>query len=339
MIKKIIIILSVFFISITTVTAQDQSLYTDVKKGESVNIPGMYAEVETNRGIIVFYLDYENAPLATLNFITLVDEGFYNGLEFYRDIQNYAIFSGDPENNGSSSAGYNFPMEINNKLKHDRSGILSMDGISNMSNSSRFFISKSADSVLDEKYTAFGFITEGLAVLRKLKRGDTISSIKIIRTGSEATAFKTDKNEFNRLSKIIMDAELEKFRAQNPEVVSAIENLGDGVNKSLTGIYYKITLEGNGIKPEAEDLVTVHYSAMMIDGTIFDSSYARTTPFEFSVGTNSVISGWDEAVMDMSIGEKRTVIIPSNLAYGDVQAGPIPPNSWLMFDIEFIGIK
>jgi peptidylprolyl isomerase len=208
-----------------------------------------------------------------------------------------------------------------------------------MTNSSRFFISKSPDSVLDDKYAAFGFLTEGRKVLEKLKRKDTIISIEIIRTGSEALAFKTDKNEFNRLSQLLMSRELDTFRAENPQVAAAIENLGEGVKKTLTGIYYVITSEGNGVKPVREDEVSVHYIGKMVDGTVFDSSIARGVPFEFTVGTKSVISGWDESVINMTVGEKRTVIIPPALAYGKVQAGPIPPNSWLMFDVELLGIK
>jgi len=339
MMKKILIILSVIFVSAGAITAQDQNLYSEIENGESVNIPGIYAKMETSEGLMIFYLDYINTPLATMNFIRLVEQGFYKDLEFYRDIENYAIFSGDPKNNGSSDAGYNYPMEINNNLKHDRKGILSMDGVSKLSSGSRFFISRSADSVLDDKYTAFGFLTEGEKVLNKLKRRDSIISIEIVRTGSDALAFKTDTMEFTRISQIVMEKGLESFRLENPLVVDAIEKLGTGVKKSLTGIYYITTLEGNGIKPEPEDVVSVNYNAMMIDGTVFDSSYNRGTPFDFTVGTKSVISGWDESVMDMSIGESRTVIIPPGLAYGSVQAGPIPPDSWLMFEIEFLGIK
>jgi len=152
-------------------------------------------------------------------------------------------------------------------------------------------------------------------------------------------AFKTDKSEFSRLSSFVMSTQLDSFREENPEVVTAIDDLGDGVKKTLTGIYYKITLEGNGVQPVAEDLVSVHYIGRFLDGTVFDNSITRGTPFEFAVGTNSVITGWDESVMAMTVGEKRTVIIPPNLAYGEVKAGPIPANSWLMFEIELMGIK
>jgi hypothetical protein len=107
--KKIILFLSMLFISSLTLFSQDQNLYSTAEKGESLNIPGLYAKMETSKGSIIFYLDYKNTPLTSMNFIKLAEQGFYNGLKFYRDIENYAIFSGDPENNGSSDAGYNFP--------------------------------------------------------------------------------------------------------------------------------------------------------------------------------------------------------------------------------------
>ncbi len=337
--RKISIIMTLLLLASYTATAQDQTAYADLEKGEAINLPGIYAKIETSEGFVVFYLDYKNTPLTTTNFINLAESGFYKGLKFYRDIENYALFCGDPLNNGTSDAGYNFPMEINEQLSHNQSGILSMDGISTLSNGSRFFISKSADPILDSKYSAFGFIVEGDKVLKKLTRKDSIISIEIIRTGPGATSFLSDEAEFNRLSSVMLSRELESFRVTNPDVVTAIETLGENVKKTLTGIYYKISEKGSGEKAVKGDFVSVNYTGKLIDGTIFDSSISRGTPFEFSVGKRSVIYGMDETLLDMSIGEKRTVIIPPELAYGENQNGPIPPNSWLIFELEFLGIN
>lgn len=339
MIKKMTTLVSLLIFSTAILAAGGQSPADAYKDGLSLDNPGIYAKFETDKGTMIFALDYETAPLTVLNFVTVAEEGFYSGLEFYRDVENYALFSGDPSNDGSSDKGYNFPVEMDAELKHDATGILSMDAISSMSSSSRFFITRTADPVLDGKYTAFGQLLEGNAVLAKLKRGNTISSVEIVRTGSRAEAFGREENLFSRLSKVAMDRQLETFKKDNPQVVAAIDSLGEGVQKSLTGIYYIISQEGNAISPGPGDTVSVHYTAMLIDGTVFDSSVARGTPFEFSVGTQSVIAGWDESLMSMSEGEQRTVIIPPNLAYGDVQAGPIAPNSWLLFQIELIEIK
>ncbi len=339
MTKKLSLILSVLILSTAMLSAKGQVAEDAYENGDSLKNPGIYAKIDTIKGQMIFQLDYNNAPLTVMNFIKLSEEGFYEGLQFYRDIENYAIFSGDPKNDGSSDAGYNYPMEVNLSLTHDNKGILTMDAVSGMSNGSRFFITKTADPVLNEKYTAFGELVEGNKALASIKREMIINSIEIIRTGSDALAFDSSESEFTRLSSKALSSQLDTFRVEHPEEAAAVEMMGEGVQKTITGIYYNITSTGNGVRPEEGDTVSVHYVGMLVDGTVFDNSVTRGVPFEFSVGTKSVITGWDETVMAMTVGEKRNVLIPPSLAYGNNQAGPIPPGSWLLFEIEFLGIK
>tara|TARA_B100000287_G_C20220463_1_gene617810 strand:+ start:234 stop:578 length:345 start_codon:yes stop_codon:yes gene_type:complete len=96
---------------------------------------------------------------------------------------------------------------------------------------------------------------------------------------------------------------------------------------------------GDGDKPKSGQTILAHYTGYLEDGTVFDSSYKRNQPFQFPVGTGRVIKGWDEAFLDMKPGGKRTLIIPPELGYGSRQAGSIPPNSILMFDVELVEIK
>ena len=86
------------------------------------------------------------------------------------------------------------------------------------------------------------------------------------------------------------------------------------------------------------DKIIVHYKGLLSDGTEFDSSHSRGTPFSFIVGKGQVIKGWDEALLKMKVGEKRTLIIPPDLAYGVNGKGPIPPNSTLIFEVELVEI-
>ena len=97
---------------------------------------------------------------------------------------------------------------------------------------------------------------------------------------------------------------------------------------------------GSGETPEAGKLMVVHYTGWLSDdGTKFDSSLDRGTPFEFQLGEGQVISGWDEGVATMKVGGKRRLIIPAELAYGEQERSGIPPNSELTFDIELLEIK
>ena len=96
--------------------------------------------------------------------------------------------------------------------------------------------------------------------------------------------------------------------------------------------------EGNF--PKTADIIVVHYTGTLENGTKFDSSVDRGTPFEFTLGQKSVIKGWEEGVASMRIGGKRQLIIPSDLAYGDRGIGPIiKPGDTLVFEIELLDVK
>jgi len=109
-----------------------------------------------------------------------------------------------------------------------------------------------------------------------------------------------------------------------------------GIITTSSGLQYEVIKEGNGAKPAASDTVKVHYEGKLIDGTVFDSSYNRA-PVEFPL--NQVIAGWTEGVQLMSVGSKYRLFIPSELGYGAGGAGPIPPNSVLIFEVELLDIN
>jgi FKBP-type peptidyl-prolyl cis-trans isomerase len=103
-----------------------------------------------------------------------------------------------------------------------------------------------------------------------------------------------------------------------------------------SGLYFLVINDGTGNTPVPGKKVKVHYKGYFIDGIEFDSSYERNEPFEFNYGIGQVIQGWDEAVSKMKVGGKYKLIIPSYLAYGETQHGPIPPYSTLIFEIELL---
>lgn len=110
---------------------------------------------------------------------------------------------------------------------------------------------------------------------------------------------------------------------------------------TASGLQYVVLKDGDGAVAKAGQTVSVHYTGWLTNGTKFDSSVDRGTPIQFLLGAGKVIKGWDEGVAGMKVGEKRKLIIPSNLAYGDqnVGGGLIPPNSTLVFDVELVGVQ
>lgn len=111
------------------------------------------------------------------------------------------------------------------------------------------------------------------------------------------------------------------------------------LQKTDSGLEYQIIMPGYGKQPKAGDLVTVHYIGTLQDGSIFDSSRKRGEPISFTLGKGQVIKGWDEGIALLREGTQARFIIPPALAYGDKQVANIPPNSWLVFDVELISVK
>ncbi|MDI1336013.1 MAG: FKBP-type peptidyl-prolyl cis-trans isomerase [Lacunisphaera sp.] len=106
-----------------------------------------------------------------------------------------------------------------------------------------------------------------------------------------------------------------------------------------SGLRYLITEHGTGALAKAGEVIIYHYKGTLPDGTVFDSSFDRKTPFAFTLGRKQVIKGVEEAFGYFGVGAKGTMIIPPDLAYGAKQRGAIPPNSTLRFDIEVLEIK
>ncbi|GAB4145294.1 MAG: FKBP-type peptidyl-prolyl cis-trans isomerase [Patescibacteria group bacterium] len=110
--------------------------------------------------------------------------------------------------------------------------------------------------------------------------------------------------------------------------------------KLPNGLEYTDTVEGTGDTVQTGDYISIHYVGTLEDGTKFDSSVDRNQPFETYIGVGQVIQGWDQGVVGMKVGGERTLVIPSNLAYGDSGIpGAIPPKATLIFKVKLLGIR
>jgi peptidylprolyl isomerase len=262
---------------------------------------------------------------------------FYDGLKFHRVIADFMIQGGDPAGNGSGGPGYTFPDEIDASLRHSGPGVLSMANRGPGTNGSQFFITHKETPWLDGKHTVFGRVVSGQDVVDKIRQGDVMKKVTIIRQGAKAKAFAADQAAFDAAVRSAGERAARKVEDEKKAVFARIEELLPGAQKSPSGVYYKIVKKGSGPKPASGAMVTVHYTGLFLDGRVFDSSVNRGTPFQFQAGKGRVIRGWDESVLDMQAGEKRTVILPPELAYGAQGAGGvIPPNAFLLFEIVLI---
>jgi peptidylprolyl isomerase len=318
---------------------------------------GLYASFDTSKGTILVNLEMDKAPLTVTNFVGLAEgkmetssrkgQPFYDGLTFHRviskhngDQQDFMVQGGDPEGTGRGGPGYRFADEFDPSLSFSKPGLLAMANAGAGTNGSQFFITLAPTTWLNNKHTIFGEVVAGQDVVGKIKQGDKITKLTIIRKGAKAEAFKADQAKFDGLVKSAKDkkaaANADKIKADQTKIAQLLPN----AKQTKSGVWYVVEKEGSGDKPTRGKGVSVHYTGKLLDGTVFDSSVERREPLSFPVGVGQVIPGWDEAVLDMKVGEKRKVVIPPELGYGEEgYPGVIPQNAHLYFEMELLSIK
>ena len=304
---------------------------------------GIYAKCNTSKGLILLKLNYKETPGTVGNFVSLAEgtqknsyknsgEPYYDGLKFHRVIPNFMIQGGCPQGTGSGGPGYQFDDEFHPDLKHNRKGTLSMANAGPGTNGSQFFITHGPTDWLDGKHTVFGYVVEGQDIVNSIEQGDLIESLAIEYHGEAAEKWNAQVafNEFNASAEA-------RLKAEKNAAHETLASITSGMKKTESGLFYNITKGGTGLSPSKGSKVSVHYKGSLIDGTVFDSSYQRNEPIEFSVGIGQVIKGWDEGIMLLKKGASARFVIPSDLGYGAQGAGAnIPPNSTLIFDVELI---
>ncbi len=338
----------IFFLLLTSVLF---SIGEPVMATESHLKDGLYAKISTDKGDILLRLDYKKTPLTVINFVSLAEgtmhlggsdkpsgRPFYDGLKFHRVIKDFMIQGGDPLGTGTGGPGYTFPDEFDPSLKHDGPGVLSMANAGPDTNGSQFFITLVATPHLDGKHTVFGRVVQGQDVVDAIAQDDIMTSVKIIRVGRDAKAFKTGQAAFDKALAMVEKKRSEARHKKREKITELIRKDWPDAVKTSSGLRYVIKRQGTGKPPAKGTPVVVNYTGrLLVSGQKFDSSYDRGKPITFAVGTGRVIKGWDEALLTMKKGEKRVLIIPPELAYGARGAGNvIPPNAWLVFDVELV---
>jgi len=307
---------------------------------------GLYAKFNTSKGEILVNLEFEKAPGTVGNFVALAEGNlensvkpqgtpYYDGLKFHRVIPDFMIQGGCPQGTGTGNPGYKFDDEFHPDLRHSGPGVLAMANSGPGTNGSQFYITHVATDWLDGKHTVFGNVVEGQAIVDAIAQGDTIDSLEIVKQGEAA-------ENFNAVEAFrTFEGSREKRVAAEREAAKAeLDKLASGFEETASGLRYKIIQKGDGKKAEKGQMVSVHYKGQLADGTVFDSSYKRNSPLDFQVGVGQVISGWDEGICLLNVGDKARLVIPSDLAYGSAGAGGvIPPNATLVFDVELMGTK
>lgn len=323
---------------------------------------GLYAIIHTSKGDIKLGLQFELTPMTVGNFVALAKgempnddrpdgQPFYDGLKFHRVIPDFMIQGGCPQGNGQGNPGYKFADEIVGELVHDGPGVLSMANSGPGTNGSQFFITHKATPWLNGKHTVFGHVIAGQDIVNAIQQDDLINSVEIVAETEAAKNFKA-KHAFEQTQADAIKKAAEAEAASKKQFADFIANNHPNAKQTASGLYYDIQTKGSGAPAQAGKLVSVNYTGKFMDGKVFDTSYEEVAkannqynekrpyqPIEFPVGQRRVIPGWDEGLQLLHVGDKASFIIPAHLAYGNRGAGPIPPNTPLVFDVELMDVK
>ena len=330
---------------------------------------GLYANLQTSKGEIILQLEIEKTPVTVANFVSLAEgrnekvaeqftgKKYYDGLIFHRVIDDFMIQGGDPTASGSGGPGYQFTDEFTD-LSHSGPGILSMANAGPGTNGSQFFITHKETPWLDGKHTVFGKVVKGQAVVDSIAQNDTIFKVNIIRKGSKAKKFDAPEifsNYFEEKENLAKKA-AERTATIIKETLKRFENHRVQATKTESGLRYFISEKGNGPNVTNTNLANVNYAVYFEDGVLLDTSvlniaesYERVDPNRLAADAYkpitadvnkeaAMIEGFKEGVRLLKVGDKATLFLPYNLAYGDDGNRMIPARSNLIFEIEVVSL-
>jgi cyclophilin family peptidyl-prolyl cis-trans isomerase len=301
---------------------------------------GIYAVFGTNKGSISVKLDYKKAPMTTANFIGLAEGSitnstypagtpFFSGSIWHRVVKGHVIQGGepsvvkDPANYEGNSTGYEIPNEIT-ELSHKKAGMIGMANGGPNTATCEYYITLGDRSYLDGNYTLFGEVVEGMDVVNNIEKGDTTKSVTIVRVGRDAGSFIVNDQTF----KSLVDRQWAKVKAESEARKAETEKYISSTYRDLTilpgGLCYKILAKGKGEAAKEGQMLKASYTGSLINGTRFVSSADAAKPaagtkaaeFTLKTGDDLAIKSLPEILKQMKAGEKRVLIIPSELGLG-----------------------
>lgn len=311
---------------------------------------GIFAEFQTDKGKLVYELDYVHRPLTVCYFAALAKgliktpmnpkgEPLYNKTIFYRNYKDEYLMGGDPNGDGTGNPNLFIHEEIDTFLTHEPHRICLSNQMLNTTGHI-FYLTKKPCHRLDEKFTVFGKLVEGLEILYQLKVGDTIQSVKIIQKGKAAKAFKINEENVKEL----LAARVKNwFDSRNRDIAFFHEwvlKQYPNAKKTISGLMYLPLEEGSGDNIKEGDVVTFSYIAKFMDGTVFDQMIGDNKSSTTTIGKSTVVRGWEEGLKLMKPGAKYLLFIPYTLGYGETSfKDVIPPKCNLIIETNLISVK
>lgn len=330
---------------------------------------GIQANVRfhTNMGDFVVQVDAEKAPQTTLNFTRYVHDGFYDDTLMHRVIKGGLIQGGgytsqmEKKTEGQRPA---IECESGNGLLNQR-GTIAMSRLMGRSRSTQtqFYINLTDNTSLDEvqadgnAYGVFGKVIEGMDVIDRIA-ATPVGSHPGYAQGKSPLSPKTSVvvhsarfekgSGYESVRRYITDREAQRVRAEKEKadeqaalLVKRIAEIEARAEAKLitapSGVRFVDIEVGEGATPEIYETVEVHYKASLVDGVIFDNTYLREEPLRRQVGT--FVRALQEALGTMNEGGIRILVVPPEVGFGAAgMPGTVPPNSTVVFEIEFLQI-
>lgn len=308
------------------------ALQATAQKKKSAYPEGLFAEVNTSKGMIVMKLEFEKVPMTVANFVGLAEgtidntttpagKHYYDGSRWHRVVPGHVIQCGMPARSTVGSPGYDYPNEIVPGLSHDHAGAVGIANGAPHTNGSQWYITLGDRSYLDGDYTVFGNVTKGLEVLPLITQEDSIKTIKIVRVGKAAESFRPTTTSFKAqvLEQKVAVLAAEKKRREDEE-----RFIQQSWPEAQTMLRQYIVQVGEGQPARRGSKLTIRYKGQILGGDSFVSTsdagkpwYGETpATFEYIVGTTTINSGFDAGVCTMSKGEKKVLMLNAIQAYG-----------------------